>query len=102
LSANIFCRVCGARPYPELSLPEVVRQDFDLKKVGGEWRCSKHRVKAAPANKKAAPADERRVAREGDAERIQRIFDELAARIDDDETDDLVAEAKRALERLAS
>jgi hypothetical protein len=51
--AVIRCTVCGARPYPELSLPKVIRQDFDLMKLTdkglpagegevGEWRCSRH------------------------------------------------------------
>jgi hypothetical protein len=49
MPANIFCVVCGARPYPELSLPEAVRQDFDLRKGGdGLWRCSQHRKAKAP------------------------------------------------------
>jgi hypothetical protein len=65
MAANIFCRVCGARPYPELSLPTVVREEFDLlklvqregkdkdgKKINwwepagigeGAWFCSQHR-----------------------------------------------------------
>jgi hypothetical protein len=62
--AEIKCCVCGARPYSELSLPEVVREDFGLMKLKpverkdekgetvtswvaagpgeGEWRCSQH------------------------------------------------------------
>ena len=66
MTANIFCCVpgCGARPFPELSLPAVVRQDFDLLKLvkregkdgdkkvtwwepadetEGQWFCSQHR-----------------------------------------------------------
>jgi hypothetical protein len=41
--AGIKCVECGARPYPEIALPEIVRQDFDLRKIGDEWRCSQHR-----------------------------------------------------------
>jgi hypothetical protein len=33
IGPEIKCVVCGARPWPELSLPEVVRQDFDLMKL---------------------------------------------------------------------
>jgi hypothetical protein len=33
MAAGIFCVICGARPFPELSLPTVVRQDFDLRKL---------------------------------------------------------------------
>jgi hypothetical protein len=33
MAANIACTVCGARPFPELALPEIVRQDFDLLKL---------------------------------------------------------------------
>jgi hypothetical protein len=40
--AGIKCCVCGARPYPELSLPEVVPQTYDLMKIRGRWRCSQH------------------------------------------------------------
>jgi hypothetical protein len=40
---NIACCRCGARPYPELGLPETVRETFDLIKLklvmrdGGKW-----------------------------------------------------------------
>jgi hypothetical protein len=48
MAANIFCVVCGARPYP----PPGFREDFDLMKLSaagrpaggnqGEWYCSRH------------------------------------------------------------
>jgi hypothetical protein len=48
MAANIFCIVCGARPYP----PPEFREDFDLMKLSsagrpaegdeGEWYCSRH------------------------------------------------------------
>jgi hypothetical protein len=48
MAANIFCVVCGARPYP----PPGFREDFDLMKLSsagrpaegdeGEWFCSGH------------------------------------------------------------
>ena len=48
--ARIVCCVCGARPFPEISLPEVVRSGFDLVKLDGQGRpsdqgrgfCSRH------------------------------------------------------------
>jgi hypothetical protein len=50
--AGIFCCICGARPYPELSLPKVVLEDFrlmNLRETGfparpgeGAWHCSRH------------------------------------------------------------
>jgi hypothetical protein len=65
MAANIFCCVCHARPYPELSLPEIVREEDDLLKLverssgagdkkvtrwepagegeGGQWFCPLHR-----------------------------------------------------------
>jgi hypothetical protein len=56
MSANIFCVECGARPFPELALPEIVREDFDLLKIRGDYRCREHRdaaiaTKAKPATK---------------------------------------------------
>ena len=63
--ANIRCCVCGARPFPEGSLPAVVREEHDLLKlepiynddgktikhwmlifsagIPGEWVCPQHR-----------------------------------------------------------
>jgi hypothetical protein len=48
MTANIFCVVCGARPYP----PVGFREDFDLMKLdaagrpaegdAGKWYCSRH------------------------------------------------------------
>jgi hypothetical protein len=32
MAANIFCGVCGARPFPEFG-PPGTRQDFDLIKL---------------------------------------------------------------------
>jgi hypothetical protein len=56
VSAGISCVECGARPFPELG-PPGTRQDFDLSKTSGEWRCSQHRdvavkTKAKPATPK--------------------------------------------------
>ena len=46
--AGIKCSCCGARPHPELSLPEIVREDFDLLKIDGRWLCSEHRPEKLP------------------------------------------------------
>jgi hypothetical protein len=53
--AGIKCAVCSARPYPELSLPAVVRQCDDLMKVGDRWFCDLHRP-AQPPRKPRPPA----------------------------------------------
>jgi hypothetical protein len=74
--ARILCCRCGARPFPKLSLPIIVRQDFSLMKLAklrveaehegegkpegkraprwrpaapneGEWFCSQHYTKTA-------------------------------------------------------
>jgi hypothetical protein len=51
--AHIACCVCGARPYPELALPQAVPECFDLIKIGDKWGCPKHRpVKAQRAPEK--------------------------------------------------
>jgi hypothetical protein len=100
--AGIKCSTCGARPFAaEWGLPPEL-ESFDLRKIDDLWFCASHRKRTKAKDKTAmeAPADKKK-ARESDAERIQRIFDELAARIDDDETDDLVAQGRAALERLA-
>jgi hypothetical protein len=39
MGARIWCSECGARPFP----PAGTRQDFDLMKIRGQWRCSQHR-----------------------------------------------------------
>jgi hypothetical protein len=41
--AGIKCCECDARPYPLLSLPTIVRRDFDMLKIRDRWRCSQHR-----------------------------------------------------------
>ena len=46
--AGIKCAACSARPYPELSLPEIVRENFDLLKINGQWFCSEHRSEKSP------------------------------------------------------
>jgi hypothetical protein len=33
MAANIACVICGARPFPELALPAIVREEFDLLKL---------------------------------------------------------------------
>jgi hypothetical protein len=63
IGPDIKCFACGARPYPSLSLPEVVRSTFDLLKLverkdaktgevrwwapadvdEGLWFCERHR-----------------------------------------------------------
>jgi hypothetical protein len=43
--AKIRCEVCGARPFGSL-WPGAPREDFDLVKIRGEWRCSRHRNEA--------------------------------------------------------
>jgi hypothetical protein len=48
--ASIKCAVCGSRPFPELALPQVVPECFDLIKIGGVWGCPEHR----PAKPKRA------------------------------------------------
>jgi hypothetical protein len=51
--AKIACVRCGARPWPELALPEIVRQTFDLLRLDdqarpaespapGNWHCERH------------------------------------------------------------
>jgi hypothetical protein len=58
IGAIIACFDCGARPYPELSLPRIVRADFDLhKESDGLWRCSQHRKAKAPRVCDPAPAN---------------------------------------------
>jgi hypothetical protein len=54
MGARIWCGVCHAMPFP----PEGsgFRQDFDLLKIRGDWRCREHRdaaiePKAKPASK---------------------------------------------------
>jgi hypothetical protein len=59
MAADIFCTICGARPFPELTLPTIVRADHDLRKLKreskggdtwwapadvdeGQWFCSAH------------------------------------------------------------
>jgi hypothetical protein len=43
-SVGIKCVECGARPYPGFAsdAPDT-RQEFDLLKIDGEWRCPQHR-----------------------------------------------------------
>jgi hypothetical protein len=41
---GIKCVECGARPYPGFAsdAPDT-RQEFDLLKIAGNWRCPQHR-----------------------------------------------------------
>jgi hypothetical protein len=67
IGANIRCIECGARPYPELALPAVVREEFDLIKLkpngapadandsDGRWYCPQHRKPKIKAAKAARP-----------------------------------------------
>jgi hypothetical protein len=82
-----------------LSLPEVVRSDFDLRKIGDDRWCSKHRPKAGPVVVKSAPADRKKAAREDAIKTISSALDQLSRWPDVDET---IEEARAALERLAS
>jgi hypothetical protein len=110
---EIKCIECGARPYPELSLPEVVRQDFDLLKNDGQWRCSQHRKikkirvegdEAKTRSKKSSPSI---AAIDDVASVLGRLSDVIAnADFEDGETgaaaDSLVDEAQALLAQLRS
>jgi hypothetical protein len=102
--AGIRCIVCHARPYPELSLPEIVREDFTVHRgKDGEWRCSRH-SKIKPAVDKLTAADRKSAALADAAGVIENALTdlfELVGRDNDDEAGALIEEAKRALETLA-
>jgi hypothetical protein len=53
IGPNMACSQCGARPYPELSLPDVVRQTYDLRKGRGGWRCELCPRPRAPKRQKS-------------------------------------------------
>jgi hypothetical protein len=97
VGANIFCVECGARPFPELG-PPGTRQDFDLSKTSGEWRCSQHRD--ATVKTKAKPAAKR--------DELESVLDRLGqfvANMNLDEDDravplELIDEVCALVERL--
>jgi hypothetical protein len=103
MSANIFCTKCGARPFPELG-PPGTHQDFDLLKIGGEWRCSQHRDVAA------APRAESAASKAGKWGELESLLDELGrfvANMRDNENDpeealELIGRAGAAVGRLKS
>jgi hypothetical protein len=79
MGARIWCAVCHAMPYPPKgsSFP----QDFDLSKISGEWRCSRHRDVKAEA--KAKPATSERAELESLLDELGRFVTTMGADEDD-------------------
>jgi hypothetical protein len=86
IGANICCCICGARPYPELA-PPGTREDFDLLKIRGVWRCSLHRKTRieSDAGPASAKEDKRRAA-------VATVFDRAL--------DEAIGRVERALDQL--
>jgi hypothetical protein len=68
--ANIACRECGARPFPELG-PSGTRQTFQLHNGPDGWRCEQHPAARAPAKKESASS----------LEQIKTLLSELAGKV---------------------
>jgi hypothetical protein len=99
MSARIYCVECGARPFPELG-PPGTRQDFDLRKIRGEWRCAQHRDVATDTKSKQASNE---AGLESLLAELGRLVANMGAEIvkdDDGEeyADDYEDERERALE----